>query len=84
MAALIMTQEFVRSVPSRYIDNPWVSMVCFMQGYVPGLCVDSAAPSSIDPVLFVQPDHCSSNLAVQNTWKYCLINYHNIIHVSVS
>ena len=23
------------------------------------------------------------HLAVQNTWKYCFINYHNIIHLSV-
>ena len=44
----------------------------------------SGALTSKHPVVSVQPDHCSSNLAVQNTWKYCFINYHNIIHVSVS
>ena len=44
----------------------------------------SREPCSIDPVLSVQPDHCYKNLAIQNTWKYCFINYHNIIHVSVS
>ena len=31
-----------------------------------------------------KPCHYSSNLAVQNTWKYRFINYHNIIHVLVS
>ena len=45
---------------------------------------NSGAPTSIHPVLSVQPDHCSSNLAVQNTLKYSFINYHNTIHVSVS
>ena len=46
--------------------------------------VYSGEPSSIDPVLSVQPDHCYKNLAIQSTWKYCFINYHNLIHVSVS
>ena len=46
--------------------------------------LNSGAPTSIHPVLSVQPDHFSSKLAIQNTWKYCFINYHNIIHVSVS
>ena len=51
---------------------------------VPFDMIISREPSSIDHVLSVQPDHCYKNLAIQNTWKYCFINYHNLIRVSVS
>ena len=43
----------------------------------------SVARSSIHPLLSVQPDQFYKNLAIQNKWKYCFINYHNTIHVSV-
>ena len=43
---------------------------------------DSTAPSSIDPVLTVQPDNCYIFFFfLKNTCKCCFINYHNIIHL---
>ena len=44
---------------------------------------DSTAPSPIDPVLTVQPDHCYIFFSLKNTFKNYFINYHNIIHLSL-
>ena len=43
----------------------------------------STAPSPIDPVLTVQPDHCYIFFSLKNTFKNYFINYHNIIHLSL-
>ena len=43
----------------------------------------STAPSPIDPVLTVQPDHCYIFFSLKNTSKNYFINYHNIIHLSL-
>ena len=43
----------------------------------------STAPSPIDPVLTVQPDHCYIFFSLKSTFKYYFINYHNIIHLSL-
>ena len=43
----------------------------------------STAPSPIDPVLTVQPDHCYIFFSLKITFKNYFINYHNIIHLSL-
>ena len=43
----------------------------------------STAPSPIDPVLTVQPDHCYIFFSLKSTFKNYFINYHNIIHLSL-
>ena len=43
----------------------------------------STAPSPIDPVLTVQPDHCYILFSLKNTFKNYFINYNNIIHLSL-
>ena len=45
--------------------------------------INSTAPSPIDPVLTVQPDHCYIFFSLKNTSKNYFINYHNIIHLSL-
>ena len=44
---------------------------------------NSTAPSPIDPVLTVQPDHCYIFFSLKNTFNNYFINYHNIIHLSL-
>ena len=55
------------------------SPTLYLASYTTAL--NSTAPSPIDPVLTVQPDHCYIFFSLKSTFKNYFINYHNLIHL---
>ena len=78
---------FVLMLSPQYIGTRQITVILIAgKPRIPHVSIDnllSTAPSPIDPVLTVQPDHCYIFFSLKNTFKNYFINYHNIIHLSL-
>ena len=87
---------YTKSGASLYLGQVWIAVTlrwgkfvslgqvckCGESSVLQTKC-SSTAPSLIDHVLTVQPDHCYIFFPLKNTFKNYFINYHNIIPLSL-